>query len=85
MDASRCQEKMHGRLFAGRRIECFTWDGTNYSAARETQEETDVRDEAFGKYLNEASSEEEEDDDAPMKVHPGRTLPTLLNETKEQD
>lgn len=88
MDASRCQEKMHGRFFAEKKIECFPWDGSNYSAARETQEETDVRDEEFGKYLDEVSSEEEsddEDDELPMKEHSGRTLPALGDTISSSD
>ncbi|KAH9101527.1 hypothetical protein AeMF1_021750 [Aphanomyces euteiches] len=85
--AEACIEKMHGRWFAGRKIECTYWDGTSY-AAKESVEEEAERTEAFGQWLEEGSSsdESEEDEEAPpARAHTGRVLPPMDDDDDNED
>ncbi|KDO27258.1 hypothetical protein SPRG_07507 [Saprolegnia parasitica CBS 223.65] len=83
-NAQSCIERMHGRFFSGRKIECAYWDGTNYTV-RESQDEEIKRTEEFGAWLEEGSSSDDDDDDdegsdqenaaPPARPHAGRVLP----------
>jgi HIV Tat-specific factor 1 len=63
--AIRCVERMHGRFFAGRQLECFYYDGfTNYDV-KETDEDRERRIAKFGEWLGNAEEKNpvEEDDE----------------------
>ncbi|RHY31766.1 hypothetical protein DYB32_003175 [Aphanomyces invadans] len=72
--AEACIEKMNKRWFAGQRIECGYWDGTNY-VIKESEVEEAARTEAFGQWLEEGSSSDESDhDDDTGHIHAGRRV-----------
>jgi HIV Tat-specific factor 1 len=85
--AATCIDVMNGRFFAGRKLTCNYWDGTNYTY-RESKEEEQKRAEEFNQWLegfssssDEESEEEEEKDDENIpsaeEVHTGRVMPAL--------
>ncbi|KAG6620129.1 rna-binding protein [Phytophthora cinnamomi] len=95
--AARCVEVMNGRFFAGRKLECGFWDGTDYTH-RESKTEEKERAEKFHEWLEEGSSssesetEEEErkiDHSAPgssvEEVHASRELPPLGEDSDDSD
>jgi len=44
-------QKLHGRFFGGRQLECFYWDNkTNYKV-KESEEQTQARLKEFGDWL----------------------------------
>ncbi|KAF4323158.1 hypothetical protein BBO99_00003416 [Phytophthora kernoviae] len=63
--AARCVEVMNGRFFAGRKLECGFWDGTNYTH-HESKNEEKERADKFKEWLEEgsSSSESEAEEDA---------------------
>ncbi|KAE9337533.1 hypothetical protein PF008_g12485 [Phytophthora fragariae] len=94
--AARCVEVMNGRFFAGRKLECGFWDGTNYTH-RESKTEEKERTEQFQEWLEEGSSSESEAEEEEKKddhsaqdskgedVHAGRELPPLGEDTDDSD
>ena len=95
--AARCVEVMNGRFFAGRKLECGFWDGTNYTH-RESQKEENKRAEKFEEWLEEGSSSSESEADDEDKrpgqedklaqeeeVCAGRTLPPLADDSDDSD
>uniref|UniRef100_M4BDH3 RRM domain-containing protein n=1 Tax=Hyaloperonospora arabidopsidis (strain Emoy2) TaxID=559515 RepID=M4BDH3_HYAAE len=95
--AARCIEVMNGRFFAGRKLECGFWDGTDYTH-RESENEEDKRAEKFQEWLEEGSSssgsEVDDDDKRPgqdgqppheTEVFAGRTLPPLVDDSDDSD
>ena len=95
--AARCIEVMNGRFFAGRKLECGFWDGTDYTH-RESKNEEDKRAEKFQEWLEEGSSssgsEVDDDDKRPgqdgqppheTEVFAGRTLPPLVDDSDDSD
>ncbi|OWZ24576.1 hypothetical protein PHMEG_000320 [Phytophthora megakarya] len=84
--AARCVEIMNGRFFAGRKLECGFWDGTDYTH-RESKNEEKERADKFEEWLEEGSSSSdseaeeeiktEQDQKSPEReeVHVGRELP----------
>ncbi|KAI9923025.1 hypothetical protein PsorP6_001966 [Peronosclerospora sorghi] len=53
--AARCVEVMNGRFFAGRKLECGFWDGTDYTH-HESKDEEKERAVKFQEWLDEGSS-----------------------------
>lgn len=88
--AARCVEVMNGRFFAGRKLECEFWDGTDYTH-RESKQEEQQRTEKFQEWLEDASSSESEAEDEETKteqdgksskaeeMHVGRKVPPILD------
>jgi hypothetical protein len=62
--AATCVDVMNGRFFAGRKLECGFWDGTDYTH-RESKTEEQERAEKFQAWLDGdgSSSEEEEEEE----------------------
>uniref|UniRef100_A0AAV1UI01 RRM domain-containing protein n=1 Tax=Peronospora matthiolae TaxID=2874970 RepID=A0AAV1UI01_9STRA len=95
--AARCIEVMNGRFFAGRKLECGFWDGTDYTH-RESKNEEDKRAGKFQEWLEEGSSssgsEVDDDDKRPgqdgqppheTQAFAGRTLPPLVDDSDDSD
>ena len=90
--AARCVEVMNGRFFAGRKLECGFWDGTDYTH-RESKIEERQRAEKFEEWLEEGSSSESEDEVGSQdekiieteEVHDGREMPPLADESDDSD
>ncbi|KAL4160479.1 hypothetical protein PRNP1_001047 [Phytophthora ramorum] len=95
--AAKCVEVMNGRFFAGRKLECGFWDGTNYTHRESTTEEKERADK-FQEWLEEGSSssdsegeEEAKEVEQPTKVetggeaHAGRELPPLGDISDDSD
>ncbi|GMF25642.1 unnamed protein product [Phytophthora lilii] len=94
--AARCVEIMDGRFFAGRKLECGFWDGTDYTH-RESKNEEKERAEKFKEWLEEGSSSDSDSDeekkntahDEPnckvQDVHTGRELPPLDEDSDDSD
>ncbi|KAG7384188.1 HIV Tat-specific factor 1 [Phytophthora pseudosyringae] len=95
--AARCVEVMNGRFFAGRKLECGFWEGTDYTH-RESKNEEKQRADKFQEWLDEGSSsseseaEEEERkteqiEKAPegKEVHTGREMPPLADDSDDSD
>jgi len=52
-DAENCIKLVNHRLYNGRRVECFYWDGkTNYKVFQESEEDQQKRIDEFGKWLS---------------------------------
>ncbi|RLN87841.1 hypothetical protein BBJ28_00019659 [Nothophytophthora sp. Chile5] len=94
--AARCVEVMNGRFFAGRKLECGFWDGTNYTHHESKHEEKERADkfkewlEQSGSSSSESEEEEEEkanDEDLSQgeRVHSGRELPPLDDDSDDSD
>jgi len=57
--AEGCIKLMEGRFFAGRRIECFYWDGvTDYRHFRENPDDEQKRIDEFGEWLEKEADKE---------------------------
>ncbi|EGZ24321.1 hypothetical protein PHYSODRAFT_311360 [Phytophthora sojae] len=95
--AARCVEVMNGRFFAGRKLECGFWDGTDYTH-RESKTEEKERAEKFQEWLEEGSSSSESEAEEEEKkteesaqgstgqeVHAGRELPPLGEDSDDSD
>lgn len=94
--AARCVDVMSGRFFAGRKLECGFWDGTDYTH-HESKNEEKERAEKFQEWLDggsssESEAEEEEKtteqhkvDDEGEEVHTGRELPALADDSDDSD
>ncbi|TYZ63806.1 hypothetical protein PybrP1_007338 [[Pythium] brassicae (nom. inval.)] len=83
--AATCVDVMNGRFFAGRRLECSFWDGTDYTY-RESKDEEKERADKFSEWLEQGSSsseeedgeEEDDDDDEPAgSAEAARKPPSL--------
>ncbi|CEG36499.1 rna-binding protein [Plasmopara halstedii] len=89
--AAQCVDLMNGRFFAGRKLECSFWDGTDYTH-HESKHEEQQRAEKFQEWLEDASSSESEDENEETKteeegnvvksseVHVGRKLPSITDD-----
>ncbi|RLN45564.1 hypothetical protein BBJ28_00003228 [Nothophytophthora sp. Chile5] len=94
--AARCVEVMNGRFFAGRKLECGFWDGTNYTH-HESKHEEKERADKFKEWLEQggsSSSESEEEEEETTndevlsqgeRVHSGRELPPLDEDSDDSD
>jgi hypothetical protein len=95
--AARCVDVMNGRFFAGRKLECGFWDGTDYTY-RESKTEQKQRSEQFEEWLEEGSAssdsegegEENEEDRSvataeAQDVHAGREIPPLGDDSDDSD
>ncbi|ETN22172.1 hypothetical protein PPTG_02190 [Phytophthora nicotianae INRA-310] len=92
--AARCVEIMNGRFFAGRKLECGFWDGTDYTH-HESKNEEKERAEKFQEWLEEGSSSEseaehEEKTEQPKildagEAHTGREMPALADDSDDSD
>ncbi|RHY33157.1 hypothetical protein DYB34_001122 [Aphanomyces astaci] len=83
--AEACIDKMNNRWFAGQRIECSYWDGTNY-VIKESDVEEAERTEAFGQWLEEGGSDDSDDDGDDGRndgMHAGRRV--LPDSDDEED
>lgn len=94
--AATCIDVMNGRFFAGRKLTCAFWDGTDYTY-RESKDEEKERAEKFSEWLEQgsSSSEDDEDDassgerdgeqrgDAAPPVTAGATKPTETEASKQ--
>ncbi|GAB9475479.1 Rna-binding protein [Globisporangium polare] len=58
--AATCIDAMNGRFFAGRKLECSFWDGTDYTY-RESKDEEKERADKFSEWLEQGSSSSEEE------------------------
>uniref|UniRef100_K3WEI1 RRM domain-containing protein n=1 Tax=Globisporangium ultimum (strain ATCC 200006 / CBS 805.95 / DAOM BR144) TaxID=431595 RepID=K3WEI1_GLOUD len=61
--AATCLDVMNGRFFAGRKLECSFWDGTDYTY-RESKDEENERAEKFSEWLEQGSSSSEAEDES---------------------
>ncbi|KAF1327043.1 Rna-binding protein, partial [Globisporangium splendens] len=61
--AATCLDVMNGRFFAGRKLECSFWDGTDYTY-RESKDEEKERAEKFSEWLEQGSSSSEAEDES---------------------
>lgn len=59
--AATCIDVMNGRFFAGRKLECSFWDGTDYTY-RESKDEEKERADKFSAWLEGGSSSSEAED-----------------------
>ncbi|KAK1931989.1 HIV Tat-specific factor 1 [Phytophthora citrophthora] len=95
--AARCIEIMNGRFFAGRKLECGFWDGTDYTHRESTNEEKERADK-FKEWLEDgsSSSESEAEEEKPAaeterkvlegkEVHLGREIPPLADNSDDSD
>lgn len=94
--AARCVEIMKGRFFAGRKLECGFWDGTDYTH-RESKNEEKERVDKFQEWLEEgsSSSDSEANDEEQTKqnekpargneVHSGRDIPRAADGSDDSD
>ncbi|KAG7390695.1 HIV Tat-specific factor 1 [Phytophthora boehmeriae] len=93
--AARCIEVMNGRFFAGRKLVCGFWDGTNYTH-HESKTEEKERADKFKEWLEEgsSSSESEAEEDGKKSEHnarknrgehSGRQLPSLDDDSDDSD
>lgn len=73
--AATCIDIMNGRFFAGRKLECSFWDGTDYTH-RESKDEEKERAERFSEWLEQgSSSSEEEEEEKPEGDNTGGVKP----------
>ncbi|POM74184.1 Splicing factor U2AF-associated protein 2 [Phytophthora palmivora] len=94
--AARCVEIMNGRFFAGRKLECGFWDGTDYTH-RESKNEEKERADRFQEWLEEGSSssdseaeegnntETENKSTEEAEVHAGREMPPPTDDGDDSD
>ncbi|CAH0492849.1 unnamed protein product [Peronospora farinosa] len=94
--AARCVEIMNGRFFAGRKLECGFWDGTDYTHRESTNEEKERADK-FQEWLEEgsSSSDSEANDEKQMKqdeiaagekeARNGREIPCVADGSDDRD
>ncbi|CAI5743594.1 unnamed protein product [Peronospora destructor] len=95
--AARCVEIMNGRFFAGRKLECGFWDGTDYTH-RESKNEEQERADKFQEWLEEGSSSSDSEandeeqktkqDEKPAgakEVHSSRRIPRVTAGSDDSD
>eukprot|EP01122_Echinamoeba_exundans_P010535 TRINITY_DN3967_c0_g1_i2.p1 TRINITY_DN3967_c0_g1~~TRINITY_DN3967_c0_g1_i2.p1 ORF type:complete len:409 (-),score=114.34 TRINITY_DN3967_c0_g1_i2:56-1282(-) len=57
LEAEKCIKLMDGRFFGGQKLQCFFYDGFTDYAVAEPDEDREVRDKEWAKFLGDASEE----------------------------